>query len=63
MKNVIEHIENLIKEHEASGYCTEEKEAAEWIERDPVIAFDKFYDVGRYETLVNLLNDIKNIGE
>lgn len=62
MKNAIEIIENLIKEHEASGYCTNYEEAEDCIEYDVTASFDKFYDVGRYETLTNLLNDIKNIG-
>ena len=64
MKNkVIDLIKLLIKEHEEAGCCTDYKEADEWTEHDTVVAFDKFYDLGRYETLINLLNDIKKIGE
>lgn len=63
MNKAIELIKQLINEHEMSGYCTNQREAEEFIERDPVVAFDKFYDLGRYETLVNLLNELERIGE
>ena len=61
MKNVIELIENLIKEHEESGYCTDYEDAEN--ELDPQTSLMLAYDCGHYETLTNLLNDIKNIGE
>ena len=63
MNKAIELIKYLIREHEKAGYCTEIKEAEEWIENDPVVAFDKFYDLGRYETLVDLLSTLEKIGE
>lgn len=57
------HIETLLKEHEASGYCTNYDWAMNELGKDVQNAFDYAYDCGRYETLTNLLNDIKNIGE
>ena len=61
MKNkAIDLIKLLIKAHEEAGCCTDYKEADEWAEHDTVVAFDKFYDIGRYETLVNLLHDLEN---
>ena len=61
MKNIIELIENLIKEHYESGYCID-WEAVE-ATTDAETAMYWAYDCGRYETLTNLLNDIKKIGE
>lgn len=61
MNKAMEIIKKLIIEHQASGYCVDQKEAEEWIENDPVVAFDKFYDLGRFETLVNLLNDLEKL--
>lgn len=59
-QKIIQYIENLIQEHEESGYCTDYKEAG----HSPFVeSLDKFYDVGRYETLTNLLTDIKNMEE
>lgn len=63
MNKAVELIKKLINEHEMSGYCTNQSEAEEMIELDPVVAYDKFYDVGRYETLVNLLNELERIGK
>lgn len=60
---ILNLINDLINEHASSGYCTDYNEAQDWIEHDPVVAFDKFYDVGRYETLKNLWNKIKYLGE
>ena len=63
MKKAIELIEQLIKEHEESGYCTDYDKATEIQAEmaDGESGFNAAYDVGRYETLVNLLNDLKRM--
>ena len=61
MQKAIELIEKLIKEHEDGGYCTNYDEANNLLFDDEVIGM-KFYDCGRYETLINLLNDLKRMG-
>ena len=58
---IINFIEELIKEHEETGYCTNYDMAQNELNRDVQNAFDLSYDCGRYETLINLLNDIKQI--
>ena len=63
MNKAIELIKKLINEHEMQEYCTKQSEADEWIDHDVIVALDKFYDLGRYETLVNLLNELERIGE
>ena len=63
MNKAIELIKKLINEHEMQGYCTKQSEAEECIEQDAVAAFDKFYDLGHYEALVGLLNELERIGE
>ena len=64
MQKAIELIEKLIKEHEDSGYCTNYDDATKEYEAGIVeieCLFDKSFDVGRYETLINLLNDLKKL--
>ena len=51
-ERIIELIENLLDEHEKNGYCTNFNEAETDFE---------CYDSGRYESLKNLLDDIRNI--
>ena len=63
MENIIELIENLIKEHEDTGYCTNYDMAQNELNRDVQHAFDLAYDCGRYETLVGLLSTLKIIGD
>ena len=53
---ILNLINDLINEHASSGYCTDYTEAQEWIEYDPVVAFDKFYDVGRYPSPLSKLH-------
>lgn len=60
---IINLIKELIKEHEETGYCTNYDMAQNELNRDVQNAFDLAYDCGRYETLISLSNDIKNIGE
>lgn len=59
MKKIIEHIEELIKEHE-ENYFTDFDSIPDDLDWETYS--NAAYDIGRYETLVNLLNDIKNIG-
>jgi hypothetical protein len=54
LDEIINLIENLIAEHENEGYCTDFDEAE---------TSNDNYDSGRYETLVNLLYDIKKIAK
>lgn len=61
MKKAIELIEKLIREHEDADYCTDYDRATEHMEIDLEQSTDMFYDAGRYETLVNLLNDLKKL--
>lgn len=63
MNKAIKLIKYLIKEHEKEGFCTTQEQAEEWIERYPVRAFDKFFELGRYETLVDLLDTLEKLGE
>ena len=58
MNKAIELINQLIKEHEQSGYCTDYEHALQTEKTEQA-----FYDVGRYETLTNLYNELKRIGE
>lgn len=58
-QKIIEHIKSLMKEHEEAGYCTdwEEVENECDVERSGFIG----YDCGKYETLIHILNAIKNM--
>lgn len=58
-QKIIKHIEFLINEHNKSGYCCDWNEVLK--EEDSQLCINKSCDVGRHETLCNLLNDIKNI--
>lgn len=59
MKKAIELIKLLIHEHEETGYCTDYEDAEN--ELDPQTSLMLAYDCGRYETLVNLLNDLERM--
>ena len=59
MKRAIELLENLIKEHEESNFCTNWDEAQD--ELDAERAAFLGYDCGRYETLTKLLDELKLI--
>ena len=58
---ILNLINDLIKEHEETGYCTNYDMAQNELNRDVQHAFDLAYDCGRYETLVNLLSDIEKL--
>lgn len=60
-QKIIEHLENLIAEHEMTCYCTDWDRVLN--ENNKEKAIYSAYDVGRYETLVNLLIDLETIGE
>lgn len=60
-KQILELIDRLIKEHEENGYCTDHGIAADNLADDVEIGADSYYDVGRYETLMNLYSDIENL--
>lgn len=63
-QKIIQHIENLIQEHWDSGYATNKDHVSKALEHfDAEEAFNKQYDVARYETLCNLLTDIENMEE
>lgn len=61
MNKALKLIEELIKEHEESGYCTDYKHALCCTIVDPETDFNNAYDVGRYETLTNLYNELKRM--
>lgn len=60
-QKIIEHLENLIAEHEMTCYCTDWDIVLN--ENNAEKAIYSAYDVGHYETLVNLLIDIQNMEE
>ena len=64
MNKALEHIKKLIDEHIKDGYADNES----FIEcdlnnNDIEAALNDSYDIGRYETLTNLYNELKRIGE
>ena len=59
----IKLIKYLIKEHEKANLCTELSEASEQVPKSLKSFIDKIYELGRYETLVDLLNTLESIGE
>lgn len=59
MKKAIELIKELIKEHETSNYCMDFESVLN--ELEPEKAMFSAYDVGRYETLTNLLNYLERM--
>lgn len=61
MKKAIELIKKLIEEHKQADYCMDYEDAEN--ELDPQTSLMMAYDVGRYETLVNLLNDLRKMEE
>lgn len=61
MKKAIELIENWIAEHEMSCYCTDYDKAETTLKTDAEQGFNMAYDVGRYETLVNLLIELEEL--
>ena len=58
-QKIIEHIKFLINEHCELDYCCNWDTVLN--AEDSQLCINKAYDVGRYETLSNLLNDIKNM--
>lgn len=58
---IINLIEELIKEHIESEYCTDYEDALN--ELDPQTSVMYAYDAGRYEALTNLLDQIKTVEE
>lgn len=59
MNRAIELIEKLIEEHKKANYCTDYDDALQSLEDFDEDAPEKIYDAARFETLVNLLNDLK----
>ena len=59
MNKALELIQQLIKEHEEANYCTDYEQAQGT--EDPEQSFVFAYDVGRYETLCNLYNELKRM--
>lgn len=60
---IISYLEQLIKEHEIHNFCTSYEKAEESIETDVLRAFDNFYDIGRYDTLHEVLSMIQKLEE
>ena len=63
MNKAIELIKYLIREHEKAGFCTEQNDEIERFMQSAPVAFDRTYQLGRYETLVDLLDTLEKIGE
>ena len=59
MNKALELINQLIKEHEQDGCCTDYEQAEN--ELDPQTSIMYAYDCGRYETLCNLYNELKRM--
>lgn len=57
-EQIIDHIQHLINEHIESNYCTDWEQVLECDFYDEICLM-KAYDCGRYDTLINLLNEIK----
>lgn len=51
----------LINEHAVNAFCTSYEEATETMEQDLELATNQFYDVGRYDTLKEVLQIIQNM--
>ena len=58
---IISYLSQLIYEHDVNNFCTSYEKAEESIEADINKAFDKFYDVGRYDTLHEVLSIIQKL--
>ena len=56
MNRAIDLIQSLIKEHEENEYCTDWEEVENELDADRAGFIG--YDVGRYETLKQLLADL-----
>lgn len=57
--NLLEHIKELIKEHEESGFCCNYTRAMDELGKDVQNAFDYAYDAGRYDTLLEIKSVIE----
>jgi hypothetical protein len=58
---LIKELELLIKDHEENEFCIDYRDAEKSIEYSIEESFDKFYDVGRYNTLKEILYFIQNL--
>lgn len=52
---LIIQLKKLIKEHTENAFCTSYEEATETLMTDVEGATNQFYDVGRYDTLKEVL--------
>ena len=57
--NLLEHINELIKEHKEAGFCCNYTRAMDELCKDVQNAFDYAYDVGRYDTLLEIKSVIE----
>lgn len=62
-EKLLDKLHNLIYEHEVSNFSTDYDKAKEILEMDAEQGFNAAYDVGRYETLKEMLRLIQKIGE
>lgn len=53
----------LIREHEKENFCAKLSEEEEQIQQKIPTLVNKVYQLGRYETLVDLLNTLERMGE
>ena len=54
-EKLIDYLIHIAYEHRTNNFCTSYKEAEECIEKNVLQSFDKFYDVGRYDTIHEIL--------
>lgn len=60
-EKAINLIKYLIREHENEGLCIELSEAEKQIPLSSELVINKIYELGRYETLVDLLNTLERM--
>lgn len=61
IQQIIDELKLHIKDHEEQGFCTDYRDAEKSIEYSIDESFDKFYDVGRYNTLTEILYFIEKL--
>ena len=60
-QKLIQQLHNLIYEHELSNYCTDYDKATQILAFDSEQGFDCAYDVGRYDTLKEVLQIVQKM--
>lgn len=61
MIGLLDYINNEIKEHIDSGYCTNYDIALDQVAQNVEIGADYMYDIGRYDTLLQFKKLIEEV--